>query len=298
MHSLQRLSKQDRIFKIVNATLLACFLIIELYPLIYIVSCSFSSGDALVSGRVRLLPVEFTLDGYRAVFKYRTLWSGFANSFLYTFSGTLIGVVLTLLAAYPLSRDDLRGRKFFMALFVFTMMFSGGIIPSYLLIKNLHMINTIWAIILPTTLSAYHVIVARTFFCQNIPHELLEASQMDGCTDFGFFYRVVIPLSKSIVAVLGLWIAIALWNGYFGPMIYLNDEARYPLQLVLRKILILSQVDFSTAVLNPEIYLRNKYMSEILKYGMIVISSLPLMIIYPFAQKYFVQGMMIGSVKG
>lgn len=298
MRNLKKLCKQDRIFKIVNTSLLICFLIAELYPLVYIVSCSFSSGDALVSGRVRLLPVEFTFDGYKAVFEYSSLWTGFANSILYTALGTLIGVTLTLLAAYPLSRDDLRGRKFFMSLFVFTMMFSGGIIPSYLLIKNLHMINTIWAIVLPTTLSAYHVIVARTFFCQNIPKELLEAAQMDGCTDFGFFHRVVLPLSKSIIAVLGLWIAISLWNGYFAPMIYLNDEAKYPLQLILRKILILSQVDFSTAVLHPEIYLKNKYMSEILKYGMIVISSLPLMIIYPFAQKYFVQGMMIGSVKG
>ena len=298
MKRKKRLCRQDQLFKIINATLLTLFLFIELYPLIYIVSCSFSSGDALISGRVCLLPVQFTLDGYKAVFEYKSLWMGFGNSILYTLSGTLIGVTLTLLAAYPLSRDDLYGRKIFIALFVFTMMFSGGMIPSYLLLKNMHMLNTLWAIILPTTLSAYHVIVARTFFCQNIPKELLEAAQMDGCSNFGFFYKIALPLSKSIIAVLSLWIAIGLWNGYFAPMIYLNDEAKYPLQLVLRKILLLSQVDFTNAVVNPEVYIRNKYMSEILKYGMIVISSLPLMLLYPFAQKYFVQGMMIGSVKG
>lgn len=290
--------KTNRTFYIVNTTLLILFLVIELYPLIYIVACSFSSGDALVSGKVKLLPVDFTLDGYAAVFEYKSMWTGFRNSILYTVSGTLIGVTLTILAAYPLSRPDLRGRKAIMSLFLFTMMFNGGLIPTYLLIKNLNMLDTIWAVILPTTLTAYHVIVARTFFTQNIPIELLEAAQMDGCTDFGFFRRIAIPLSMPILAVLTLWVAIALWNGYFTPMIYLSSDEKMPLQLVLRRILLLSQVDVSEAMADPERYARNKYMSEILKYGMIVISSLPLMLVYPFAQKYFVQGVMIGSVKG
>lgn len=290
--------RQDKIFNIVNHTLLILFLIIELYPLIYIVSCSFSAGDALVSGKVKLLPVNFTLDGYATVFEYKSMWSGFKNSVVYTVSGTIIGVILTILAAYPLSRPDLKGRKVVMSLFLFTMMFNGGMIPSYLLLKNLHMLDTIWAIILPTTLTAYHVIVARTFFSQNIPTELLEAAQMDGCSDFGFFRRIAVPLSMPIIAVLALWIAIALWNGYFNPMIYLSTESKYPLQLVLRRVLLLSQVDMTEAMVDPERYQRNKYMSEVLKYGMIVISSLPLMMIYPFAQKYFVQGVMIGSVKG
>lgn len=185
-----------------------------------------------------------------------------------------------------------------MSLFLFTMMFNGGMVPTYLLIKNLHMLDTIWAIILPTTLTAYHVIVARTFFTQNIPLELLEAAQMDGCSDFNFLRIIAIPLSMPIIAVLALWIAIALWNGYFNPMIYLSSSDKMPLQLVLRRILLLSQVDVTEAMVDPERYQRNKYMSEILKYGMIVIGSLPLMLVYPFAQKYFVQGVMVGSVKG
>lgn len=293
-----REGKPDKVFHVVNTTLLVLFLIIELYPLIYIVACSFSSGDALVTGKVRLFPVDFTLDGYAAVFEYKSMWTGFKNSIIYTISGTVIGVILTILAAYPLSRPDLKGRKVIMSLFLFTMMFNGGMIPTYLLIKNLHMLDTIWAIILPTTLTAYHVIVARTFFTQNLPLELLEAAEMDGCSDFGFFRRIAIPLSMPIIAVLALWIAIALWNGYFTPMIYLSSDEKMPLQLVLRRILLLSQVDVSEAMVDPERYARNKYMSEILKYGMIVISSLPLMMIYPFAQKYFVQGVMVGSVKG
>lgn len=290
--------RQDKIFHIVNTGLLVLFLVIELYPLIYIVSCSFSSGDALVTGKVKLFPVDFTLDGYATVFQYKSMWTGFKNSIVYTVSGTVIGVTLTILAAYPLSRPDLKGRKLIMSLFLFTMMFNGGMVPTYLLIKNLHMLDTIWAIILPTTLTAYHVIVARTFFNQNIPLELLEAAQMDGCSDFGFLRIIAVPLSMPIIAVLALWIAIALWNGYFNPMLYLSSSDKMPLQLVLRRILLLSQVDMTEAMVDPERYQRNKYMSEILKYGMIVISSLPLMIVYPFAQKYFVQGVMVGSVKG
>lgn len=289
---------QDKIIYFVNYILLTLLLIAVLYPIIYIISCSFSSGDALMAGRVRLLPVGFTLDSYKAVFKYNSIWVGYRNSFLYTVTGTLVSIVLTLFAAYPLSRDDFRGKKIFTALFLFTMMFSGGLIPSYLLIKNLRLINTIWAVILPGSVSAYNMIVARTFFKQTIPNELLEASQMDGCSDFKFFSKVVIPLSTPIVAVLCLWIAVALWNSYFNPMIYINSEEKYPLQLVLRKILLMSQVNLNSNNMDPETIMRNKYLSEMLKYGTIIISTLPLMVIYPFVQKYFVKGVMIGSVKG
>ena len=288
----------DKVVYFINYILLTLLLILVLYPIIYIVSCSFSSGSALMAGRVRLLPVEPTLDSYKAVFKYDSIWTGYVNSLVYTVVGTLISIVLTLFAAYPLSRDDFQGNRIFTGLFLFTMMFSGGLIPSYLLIKNLGLTDTIWAIVLPGSVSAYNMIVARTFFKQTIPKELLEAAEMDGCSDFKFFTRIVIPLSMPIIAVLCLWIAVSLWNSYFNPMIYINSEEKYPLQLVLRRILLMSQVNLNSSSVDPAVIQKNQYLSEMLKYGTIIISTLPLMIIYPFIQKYFVKGVMIGSVKG
>lgn len=288
----------DKIFCFVNYMVLALLAICFLYPIIYIVSCSFSSGNALMSGRVRIFPVEFSLDGYKTVLSYGPIWTGYVNSVIYTAVGTVIGVALTLLAAYPLSRKDLRGRKIWSGIFLFTMLFSGGMIPSYLLIQNLSLMDTIWAIVLPGSVSAYNVIVARTFFQQSVPEELFEAASMDGCSDFKFFMKIAIHLSTPIIAVLGLWFAIYFWNSYFSPMLYLKSDTKYPLQLILRKILLLSSVDFSQASIDPATYMRNKYLSEMLKYGTIVISSLPLMILYPFVQKYFVKGILIGSVKG
>ena len=289
---------QDKFVYFVNYILLGILLITILYPLIYVVSASFSSGEALASGKVRLFPVEPTLLSYKTVFEYDAIWVGFVNSIIYTVVGTVVSMVLTLLAAYPLSRDDFRGKKVLSSIFLFTMMFSGGLIPTYMLVKNLGLMNTMWSIILPTAVSAYNVIVARTFFNQTIPKELLEASQMDGCSDFRFFSQIVIPLSKPIVAVLCLWIAISLWNGYFNPLIYINEESKYPLQLVLRRILLMSQVNFANANIDPARVAANRYLSQMLQYSTIIISSLPLMILYPFIQKYFVKGVMIGSVKG
>ena len=289
---------QDKVVYFINYVLLALLLVIDLYPIIYIISCSFSSGSALMAGRVRLLPIEFTFDSYKAVFKYQSIWSGYKNSVIYTIVGTLISIVFTLFAAYPLSRDDFRGQKLFTGLFLFTMMFSGGLIPTYLLVRNLKLIDTMWAIVLPGAVSAYNMIVARTFFKQTIPKELMEAAEMDGCSDFKFFSRIVIPLSTPIVAVLCLWVAVFLWNSYFNPMIYINSEDKYPLQLVLRRILLMSQVNLNSSSVDPQVIAKNQYLSEMLKYGTIIISTLPLMVIYPFVQKYFVKGVMIGSVKG
>lgn len=289
---------QDKVVYFINYVLLALLLVIVLYPIIYIISCSFSSGSALMAGRVRLLPVEFTFDSYKAVFKYQSIWSGYKNSVIYTIVGALISIVFTLFAAYPLSRDDFRGQKLFTGLFLFTMMFSGGLIPTYLLVRNLKLIDTMWAIVLPGAVSAYNMIVARTFFKQTIPKELMEAAEMDGCSDFKFFSRIVIPLSTPIVAVLCLWVAVSLWNSYFNPMIYINSEDKYPLQLVLRRILLMSQVNLNSSSVDPQVIAKNQYLSEMLKYGTIIISTLPLMVIYPFVQKYFVKGVMIGAVKG
>ena len=185
-----------------------------------------------------------------------------------------------------------------MMLFLFTMLFNGGLVPNYMLVLSLGLLNTGWAIILPTALSAYNVIVARTFFINTIPNELHESAELDGCGEFRFLISIVLPLSKAIMAVLVLWIAIGFWNSYFNPMIYLNDKSKYPLQLILREILLMANVDFTKAAANPELYYKNQQLSEILRYGTIIISALPLMVLYPFIQKYFVQGVMIGSVKG
>lgn len=288
----------DKIVYTLNYIMLIAFLIIVLYPFVYIVSCSFSSGQALISGKVTLLPVDPTLEGYKAILEYKDIWTGFANSFLYTISGTLVGLTLTILAAYPLSRFSLVGRRPLMMLFLFTMLFNGGLVPNYMLVLSLGMLNTAWAIILPTALSAYNVIVARTFFINTIPNELHESAELDGCGEFRFLISIVLPLSKAIMAVLVLWIAIGFWNSYFNPMIYLNDKSKFPLQLILREILLMANVDFTKAAANPELYYKNQQLSEILRYGTIIISALPLMVLYPFIQKYFVQGVMIGSVKG
>lgn len=289
---------QDRVFYTLNYLFLFLFLLCVLYPFVFIISCSFSSGDALMRGAVKLLPVDITIDGYKAVFGYKAIWTGYLNSLLYMAAGTVISVSVTMLAAYPLSLEHFRGRKVIMGLFLFTMMFNGGLVPSYLLVKGLHLMNTMWAVILPGALSAYNVIVARTFLMQTVPRELSEAAQIDGCTDFVFFLQIVLPLSAPIVAVLSLWTAVGLWNSYFQPMIYLNTEARFPLQLILRKILLLGEADVTKQTVDPETYAKNRYLSEILKYGTIVVSSIPLMILYPFVQKYFVKGVLIGSVKG
>ena len=288
----------DKIVYTLNYIMLIAFLIIVLYPFVYIVSCSFSSGQALISGKVTLLPVDPTLEGYKAILEYKDIWTGFANSFLYTIAGTLVGLTLTILAAYPLSRFSLVGRRPLMMLFLFTMLFNGGLVPNYMLVLSLGLLNTAWAIILPTALSAYNVIVARTFFINTIPNELHESAELDGCGEFRFLISIVLPLSKAIMAVLVLWIAIGFWNSYFNPMIYLNDKSKFPLQLILREILLMANVDFTKAAANPELYYKNQQLSEILRYGTIIISALPLMVLYPFIQKYFVQGVMIGSVKG
>lgn len=290
---------QDKIVYFLNDLLLLCFALLVLYPIIYVVSCSFSSGDALLGGKVRLLPVGFTFEGYKTVFGYTSIWVGYKNTVIYTFIGVIISVVMTLLAAYPLSRDDFKGKKFFTLLFVFTMMFSGGMIPGYLLIKNLKLLDTMWSVILPGCVSAYNVVVARTFFKQSIPKELLEAAEMDGCSDFRFFTKIVVPLSKAIIAVMCLWCAMPLWNGYFNAMIYLNSEDKYTLQLVLRRILLMSKVDLTNiGSVDLDLIAKNQYLSEMLKYGTIVLSTLPLMVLYPFIQKHFAKGVMIGSVKG
>ncbi|WP_028549750.1 carbohydrate ABC transporter permease [Paenibacillus sp. UNC451MF] len=292
-----REGRTDRWFNIINYVILTLFLITVLYPLVFIVSASFSSPNAVTSGRVWLWPVEPSLEGYAAVFKHKLIWSSFRNSVFYTVAGTLINVVLTVMAAYPLARRDLFGKNAFMLLFVFTTIFSGGLIPSYILVKDLGMLNTVWAMILPSAMSVFNVIIARTYFKTTIPDELLEAAQLDGCNDFKFVWRIVIPLSGPIIAVIMLYSAVGYWNQYFNALIYLKQPALYPLQLVLREILVQNEVDVSM-LSSLEDQANREGLRSLLKYSLIVVSSLPLLAVYPFVQKHFVKGVMIGSLKG
>lgn len=290
-------SADDRLFTILNYVILFIFTITILYPLIYIVSASFSSSTAVISGRVWLYPVEPTLAGYEAVFKHRLIMSSFLNSVFYTVVGTTINVLFTLIAAYPLSRKDFMPRNAVMALFVFTMMFSGGLIPSYLVVKELGMIDTRWSLIIPGALGVMNMIIARTYFQTTIPDELLEASQMDGCSDFTFVRKIVIPLSGPIIAVISLFYAVGHWNQYFNALLYLKHQELYPIQLVLRDILVQNEVDASMITDIADQAARDG-LRELLKFSLIVVSTLPVLIIYPFIQRHFVKGMMIGSLKG
>lgn len=292
-------TKGDRIFLAINNVFLAIILLLVAYPLIFIVSSSFSSTSAVINGRVWLFPVNPSLEAYEAVFQNKYIWQGYLNSTIYMLSGTLLNVVVTILAAYPLSRKDFKMRNSAMLFFAFTMFFSGGLIPTYMLIGNLGLMNTRWAMILPGALSVWNMIITRTYFQSNIPTELLEAAQLDGCSDFKFLIKIVIPLSSAIIAVISLFYAVGHWNAYFNALIYLNDKKLYPLQLVLRELLIMDVVDPSmvSGELLKEM-LRKQAMRELLKYAVIVVASLPVMIMYPFVQKYFVKGVMIGSLKG
>ena len=286
----------DRLFYAGCYLITALFMLAVLYPLVYILSASFSSADAITSGRMWLYPVDFSLVGYRYILKYDAIWLGYRNTLFYTFAGTLINVVMTMTCAYGLSRRGMRGRRFFTMLFTFTMIFSGGMIPNYLLMKNLKILNTVWCMLLPGAISAYNLIVAKTFIENSIPGDLLEAARIDGCSDVRFFFSIVLPLSKAILAVLLLMYAAAHWNAYFNAFLYLTDKKLYPLQIFLRQILV--QSNMSADMLDPEAMAQMQTLQQILKYAVIVVSTAPMLCLYPFVQKYFRQGVMIGSIKG
>jgi putative aldouronate transport system permease protein len=296
-HTRMRESAQDRVFIALNTAFLIIVGVVILYPLIYILSSSFSAAYAVVAGKVWLYPVDFSLKGYEAVFRNENIMIGYRNSFIYTFAGTIISVSLTIMAAYPLSRKDFFGRNVFMGLFAFTMLFSGGLIPFYLIVHDLKLTNTIWAMLLPNALAVWNVIIARTYFDTTIPKELLEASRIDGCNDFRFISSVVIPLSGPIIAVLCLFYAVGIWNSFFDALIFLKNAKMYPLQIMLRNILIANTVDANT-MLDEKVLLRSQGLAELLRYSLIVVASVPVLAIYPFVQRFFVKGIMLGSVKG
>lgn len=289
---------QDRAFYVVSYCITIVLVLIVLYPIIYVLSASVSNADLVAQGKVLLWPVEFTLDAYKRVFAYNKIWIGYRNTIVYTVLGTLLNLAMTLMCAYPLARKNLRGRGPLMLLLSFTMMFSGGIIPSYVLVRELGLMDTMGAMILPGAMSVYNMIVCRTYIQTNISEEMMEATQIDGCDDFQFFFRMVLPLSKAIIAVLALWYAVGHWNSYFGAFLYLKSSDKYPLQIMLREILVQSQTIKGAEELGSEEveYSVNLYLT--LKYAIIVVSTLPLFCVYPFVQKYFQEGIMVGSVKG
>ena len=291
-----RESLGDRLFLFAVYFFLAIVLLIVLYPLLYVVSSSFSSPSAVSSGRVWLWPVDFSLKGYQVAFSNPQIITGYANSLYYTFFGTLISVTLTVLVAYPLSRRGLFGRDAIMIFITFTMIFYGGLIPTYLVVKDLGMLNTRWALLIPQAVAAWQVIIARTFFQVTIPEELAEAAELDGCSDLRFLWSIVLPLSKPILAVLVLMYAVGQWNAYFDALLYLKSAALHPLQLVLRGILILNTT--TSGSMEASEMVERQQMADLLKFSLIVVGSLPVLLIYPFAQKYFVSGMLIGSIKG
>lgn len=283
----------ERLYTFVIYALLIVFCLMILIPLLHIISGSFSDPMALLKGEVGLLPKGLTLSMYQTVFKDAEIWQGYWNTIVYTVVGTAISVVLTAFGAYPLSRKDFFGRNVFMGLFAFTMFFTGGMIPTYLLVKQLHMLNTMWSLVLPSAVSTYNLIIMRTFFQTSIPGELAESASLDGCNDLGIFFRIVIPLAAPIFAVMVLFYGVAQWNSWFPALLYVSDRSLYPLQMVLREVLIQSDIsNMAGSTGDVEV------IGDGLKYATMVVATLPIMCLYPFLQKYFVKGVMIGAVKG
>lgn len=289
-------SRADKAFDVMDYVLLTIGFLLVAYPLYFVLIASVSDPIAVYEGRVILYPIKPTLEGYARIFSYESLFTGYKNTLIYTAVGTSINVVMTITAGYALSRKDLVGRNVMMMGVMITMIFSGGMIPNYLLVRSLKLYNTMWALILPGAVSTWNLIVTRTFFQQTIPEELREAAELDGCGDTSFFVRVVLPLSSSIIAVMVLFYAVSHWNSYYNALLYLSSTSKYPLQLVLRNILIVNTLD--DMVNDVATQAAQQRMGDLIKYGMIIVSSLPLLILYPFLQKYFVHGVMIGAIKG
>jgi putative aldouronate transport system permease protein len=288
--------RTDKIFMVFVYLLLVAFLAVILFPLLYIVASSFSDPEAVSSGRVILWPVDFTLRGYEAALSNPQVIQGYLNSLFYTVFGTVISVTLTIAIAYPMSRKTFVGRNVVMSLVLFTMLFTGGLIPTYLVVQELGMLDTRWALIIPQAIGVWQVIIARTYFRTAIPDELSDAAQLDGASDLRFLWSVVIPLAKPMIAVVALTYAILQWNSYFDALIYLKNPDLFPLQLVLRNILILNT--FSGGAVDASLILQRQQLAELLKYSLIVVSSVPVLVIYPFVARYFTKGILIGAVKG
>lgn len=291
-----RYSLQDKALLLIGFLLLGAFVVAIVIPMIYIIVASFIDPITLQNKGITLDFSKWTLTAYTRVFTNAQIWIGFKNAVIYSVVFTVVSVFITMLAAYPMSRADFRGRGFFNVIFVITMFFGGGLIPTYLLISKLKLLDSMWAIILPGAFSVWNMIIARTYY-QGIPGELREAADVDGANELTFFFKILLPVCTPIIATLALWQFVGMWNSYFDAMIYLNDASKQPLQLVLRSILIKSQPD-EGMISDMQSTAERAQLAELLKYATIIISSLPLLVMYPFFQKYFDNGIMVGSVKG
>ena len=293
-----RLTKGDIIFEIVNCIFLGIISCIILYPLIYVVSASISDPMSVTAGKMILWPVDMTLENYGEVFKNDNIMRGYRNSLIIMFGGTTLNIVMTILAAFPMTRKDLWGRNVIMKLMTFCMFFGGGLIPTYLMVgKTLGLMNNWLALILPGAISVYNMIIMRTFFMTSIPYELHEAADIDGCSPFMTLIKIILPLSGPIIAVMALYYGVGHWNSYFSALLYINKEDIQPLQLYLRKVLTANNTQ-SLMEMGADEAARAAMRAETIKYAVIVVSSIPMLIIYPFVQKFFVKGVMIGAVKG
>ena len=293
-------SAHDRVLLIAIYVVLALIGLAIVYPLIYILSASFSSANAVLAGQVWLWPVHATLDAYAGAFQYATVLPGFFYSAVYTVGGTVLALLLTVMMAYPLSRRDFVGRRFFIWAILFSMMFSGGLIPYYLVVKDLGMLNTIWSQFVPAGLNVFLVILTKSFFQQSIPQDLVDAAEIDGASDVIFLVRIVLPISKPILAVIALLTAVGIWNSYFGALIFLNSTSLYPITMVVRSILELGNITaagFGFTNMTPQQLQYYHNLETLLQYSLIVVSTIPMVALYPFAQKYFVKGVMLGSLK-
>ena len=299
-----RHAREDRLFYVLDVGLLGFTFLLVVYPLIYVVSSSFSDALEVVAGRVWLLPVKPSLEGYKAVFEYNELWLGYGNTIFYTVFGTIYNVVMTMLIAYPLSRRDCKGRGLLMFLFTFTLFFQGGLIPTYLLIRSIGLIDTRAALIIPFAIGVWNVIITRTYLQSNIPGELYEAARVDGATNTRMLWSVVLPLSGPIIAVITLFYAVNHWNQFFNALVYIRRQELRPLQIILREILVLNSpgvIDQLMASASPEqveALQARMYLQGLIQFALIVVATAPILAVYPFVQKYFVRGVMIGALKG
>ena len=294
----------DRIYLIFVYIFIGFVLLITLYPLIFVVSASISDPHYVNSGRMWLWPMGVTFEGYKIILGNTAIWQGYLNTIIYTVLGTSINLIVTIPVAYALSRRDFYGRSTFMTFLIIPMFIGGGLIPTFLLVRSLGMLNTIWALVIPGATGVFNIVVTRTFFQQTIPREMEEAAIVDGCSDFGMFFKIVLPLSLPIIAVMALFFGVGHWNSWFGAMIYLTDRSLHPLQLVLREILVQQNLasmpdsGIGMDASQAEIMQLRQQMAQVIRYGVMIVSTLPIIMVYPFLQKYFVKGVMIGSLKG
>ncbi len=288
-HTGIRVPVSRRVFQVFNTVFLLLICFAMLYPVLYVIAASFSEETAILKGDVFILPVKAHVKAYEKVFKYPLLWQSYGNTLLYTFAGTAINLLLTVFGAWALSQRKLVGRRFLTLMCTFTMFFSGGMIPTFLVVKELKMLNTIWAMVLPGAVSTYNMILMRTFFRQ-IPESLVEAAELDGCKDFGVLFKIVLPLSLASLMTIGMFYAVGHWNSYFSAVLYLSKPEMYPLQIILRQVVLMNEIVENASS-------TENVMAEGIKYATIVVAMLPILCVYPFVQRYFVKGVMIGSVK-